>query len=307
MRIVIFLGILLSSQLFAQRPQTKNLAPGSTGIRMEVDGLTREFIVHTPPTYDANRAEAYPVVFMFHGGGGTGIKFYNTSGWKEKGDQEGIITVFPSAFRTCLEKSEGRSEKNYWMTVGKLEQLCASQKPHDDVPFVEAMLDHLNNNYHVENRKIYASGFSNGMGFILSQLMPRMSDRFAAFGGVGSLLQEEVPASDPSPLFAMIGSMDDRFTVHAGLNELPHNESGVEANAFMKSSQETILNSMGLGTQYRVRERPKYLLYRFEGTDTELRYAVLKGLTHVYPKGSQKDNGIVAAKVFWDFFQLYSL
>ncbi|MDW3651513.1 MAG: hypothetical protein R8P61_30820 [Bacteroidia bacterium] len=307
MRIVILLALLLSGHLFAQSPQSKNLAPGSTGVRMEVEGLIREFIVHTPPTYDANRAQAYPVVFMFHGGGGTGMKFHNTSGWKEKGDQEGIITVFPTAYRTCLDKADGRSEKNYWMTAGKLDQLCANQKAHDDVPFVEAILDHLNSNYHVESRKIYASGFSNGMGFILSQLLPRMSDRFAAFGGVGSLLQEEVNAANASPTFAMIGSMDDHFTGHAGLSELPHNESGVEANTFLKSSQETILNSMGLGTQYKVRERPKYLLYRFEGTDTELRYAILKGLAHVYPKGRQKDNGIVAAKVFWDFFQQYSL
>lgn len=45
-----------------------------------------------------------PVVFMFHGTDQNGEQFYNISGWKEVGDAQNILTVFPSALSYCVKE-----------------------------------------------------------------------------------------------------------------------------------------------------------------------------------------------------------
>ena len=80
----------------AQQVQLLNQKGGTLEFGMNFADLKRQFIVHLPPAYQSQPNQSFPVVFMLHGGGGSGRKYYNISGWKELGDQEGIITVFPT-------------------------------------------------------------------------------------------------------------------------------------------------------------------------------------------------------------------
>lgn len=293
----------------SQKAKSRSIDPQTKEIMIPVDGQNRKFIVHTPPSYNP-KGNLYPVVFMFHGGGGSGEQFLKTSGWREVGDREGFITVFPTGLKTCVMKADGPQDRNSWMTTGKLANLCPGQAPHDDVKFVKVMLSYLNGKYSINQKKIYASGFSNGMGLILSQLMPNLSGRFAAFAGAGSLLQtSEGPVNGASPLFVMVGENDYRF-FPPGENSIPISESDFEADTFMKSMQDNLLDMQQLDGTYQVRDRQKYLAYRFTtpsgNGSPEMRFAVLKGLGHVYPKGRAKqDNGIVAAEIFWEFFKTH--
>ena len=65
-----------------------------------VDGDEREYYVHVPANYDGKTA--VPLVFMLHGTSGDGEKFYNISGWREVGEAENILTVYPSSWRYCI-------------------------------------------------------------------------------------------------------------------------------------------------------------------------------------------------------------
>lgn len=56
------------------------------------EGVNREFIVVRPS--GVVPAGGYPVVFMLHGTSGDGEKFYQGSGWKEKGEAEKFIRFF---------------------------------------------------------------------------------------------------------------------------------------------------------------------------------------------------------------------
>lgn len=71
----------------------------------EVEGVTREYYVHVPANYNPNNPT--PVVFMLHGATGNGLGTYNNSGWKELGETENIITVFPTALVYCYTNSFG--------------------------------------------------------------------------------------------------------------------------------------------------------------------------------------------------------
>src|SRR5688500_13033371 len=81
-------------------------------VTLNVEGGDRFFIVHRPS--GPAPSGGYPLVFMFHGSSGDGQKFYNISGWKEKGEQETFVTVFPSSLEYCVEEDGNRHRTTKW-------------------------------------------------------------------------------------------------------------------------------------------------------------------------------------------------
>lgn len=75
-------------------------------VTMTVESVERQFIVVRPSA--PTPAGGYPVVFMFHGTSGDGERFYNISGWKEKGEREGFVTNFPSSWEHCFLNDRGK-------------------------------------------------------------------------------------------------------------------------------------------------------------------------------------------------------
>lgn len=84
--------------------------PGKHHYAISVDDDNREYYVHIPKGY--NGSTDLPVVFMLHGSGGEGLKFYNISGWVKEGDSENIITVFPSSWKYDCVLDDGVKKHN---------------------------------------------------------------------------------------------------------------------------------------------------------------------------------------------------
>jgi polyhydroxybutyrate depolymerase len=91
-----------------ETPTPSGYVLGKNRFTMQVDGDTREYYVHVPAKYNANTPT--PVVFMLHGTSGDGERFYIISGWKEVGEAENILTVYPSSWRCAI--AEQNLEKN---------------------------------------------------------------------------------------------------------------------------------------------------------------------------------------------------
>lgn len=100
---------------------------------IKVDGDIREYYVNIPSGY--NGSTPLPVVFMLHGSGGNGLKFYNISGWVEEGDSLNIITVYPSSWKYDCVFDDGIDKHNAekWNTYDLV--LCDNNKKRDDVKF----------------------------------------------------------------------------------------------------------------------------------------------------------------------------
>lgn len=297
----------------AQTAKLVNQRGGTHNYTIEVDGLSRQFIVHFPSTYSQNANQNFPVVFMLHGGGGSGRKYFNISGWKELGEQEGIITVFPTAYEVCLiDGQTQRSERgNYWLTVGKSISLCDGQQGHSDANFLRAIADYLKANHRTDARRFYCTGFSNGLGFTMSRVLPELSDVFAAAGGSGSLMQEDLNSPNPRPMLVMIGSHDPKLIRHNGNVPFPYTVDEVEQNEFLTLMMGKLCNLLNLGTEFTATEKRKHTLFVFEnaldGGNQQLQFAILKDQKHIYPRGIPEHNGIQGAKIFWDFFKNYQL
>jgi polyhydroxybutyrate depolymerase len=165
---------------------------GKNRFTLNIDGVEREFYVHVPGNYTGK--SAYPVVFMLHGTSGDGEKFYEGSGWKEVGEKEGILTVYPSSGRYCIiDPVDGVKTTTKWNTPPDAEfTFCAGQTPLNDIKFLRAVIDDLNRRLKVDSKRIYLVGFSNG-GQMAAKCAIEMSDLLAAVvESAGSFALESV-------------------------------------------------------------------------------------------------------------------
>ena len=164
---VVFLISILNPHESYGQSSVKTIKPNLDQVHVKVN-QKRMFLVATPSSYNPNKPTGYPVVIMFHGGGGNAQKMYNISKWKELGEREGVITVFPQALNQCVMKDGAPSTKNYWMSANKMAKPCPGKPQVDDINFIDVMVQYLKKNYNTNPKKFYASGFSNGCGFIPS-------------------------------------------------------------------------------------------------------------------------------------------
>lgn len=85
--------------------------------------VNRHFIVHVPQTY--NEMDSVPIVFVFHGTTGDGERFWKISKWKELGEEEGFISVFPSSWHYLVTRVGHMQTK--WNTYELFQQVADSR------------------------------------------------------------------------------------------------------------------------------------------------------------------------------------
>lgn len=151
---------------------------GKNRYTIELQGDIREYYVHVPKSYDPQKAT--DVVFMLHGTSGNGEKFYDGSGWKEVGEANNILTIFPSSWKYCIIDQDGAHTTTKWNTTPDTEfTFCPNNTGRDDIAFLKAIIADLQKKFNVNDRRIYLVGFSNG-GQMAAKCAIEMSDVFAA-------------------------------------------------------------------------------------------------------------------------------
>jgi polyhydroxybutyrate depolymerase len=181
---------------------------------LEHGGLTRSFKVHTPPAYDGSKP--LPVVLVLHGGGGHADNMIRWIGMNDTADEAGFIAVHPngSPFGAATIP-DARQELCVW-NAGTC---CppAEGEPADDVGFIRVMLDALADSYAVDERRIYATGASNGamMAYLLAS---QLSDRIAAIAPVACAMGfENIEAERPVPVLHIHGTEDMNAPMAGGV------------------------------------------------------------------------------------------
>lgn len=155
----------------------------------DFDGVEREYIQYVPAIYDGS--EAVPVVFCFHGLGDTMGNFFSI-GMDAVADTANFITIFPQALVDEFTSSTA------WNSGAGLFGIYPNTDV-DDVGFVLAMLDSLNNYYNIDLNRIYATGFSMG-GFFSNKLACQHPGVFEAVASVAGTIGSAVECTPASPL-----------------------------------------------------------------------------------------------------------
>jgi poly(3-hydroxybutyrate) depolymerase len=284
-------------------------APGVNCRVLEVDGHPRRFVAYLPRTRPARA----PVVLMYHGSSGTGEQFLRISGWREQADATGLVAVFPTGLRYHVIDGE-RQHATKWNGFDLAGQVDLTDKPAgypadapwpaDDVGFTDAILADLEAQLPIDERRIFASGFSNGADFAARLAVERSATIAAAGLVAGGLRTAQTPAR-PVPTSLVVGTLDEGVTSQCGVPELPLDPGQLLALGPIASLLDAHLTTAGLARQpFAALRTWRSSRLRWPGTgDPLLRFTVLSGLHHHYPNGNQISGGFRAAPEFWKFFR----
>jgi len=186
----------------AQRPAQRAEAALKDLNRREwtINGVTREALLYVPP---AAAKEPAPVIFAFHGHGGTmqraAAMFHYQLVWPE------AVVVYMQGLNTPGRLTDPEGKKPGW-------QSNAGAQEDRDLKFFDAVLASLKQELKVDDRRIYCTGHSNGGGFTYL-LWSTRGDVFAAVApsaasGPGPEWKKLVGTLKPKPVIHLAGEND---------------------------------------------------------------------------------------------------
>ncbi|HRH32300.1 MAG TPA: dienelactone hydrolase family protein [bacterium] len=328
---LILLGPFRSGMIGPLVPRENPVASsGKQVYHLEVDGVSREFIVYRPDHLSAT--QEVPVVFVFHGTTGTGEKFYTITNWKSKADSEGFMTVYPTSLKyhvfddEKVVKGEVKNAVSSYTTKWNAYELPSLIDPKypdqvlaDDVAFTRQMVSFINENYATDESRFYATGFSNGAQMV-SRLAVETSDIFAAFApaGAGMIYDQvlsEIAAGNidfvPRPVLQTIGEVDPKISHYLGVSAINMTASAAEDGDPVKdkfiSGFLELEDLKDVGT-YELKGPVAHYGYKdseqIEGGGS-YDLLLMKGMGHIYPNG--KNYPIDIVNILWPFFSRFSL
>ena len=159
MKHVILLLVFLSSTSLVYCQQT---------ISITSEGRERSFILYRP---QGDIAEKLPVVLSFHGFTQTAQAMMNYTGFNALADTHRFMVVYPNGL-------------NFSWNIGQNQPGASTA---NDVQFTLDIIDFIDQNYSIDNKKIYATGFSNG-GFFSFRLACELSDVITAIAPVAATI-----------------------------------------------------------------------------------------------------------------------
>ena len=157
----------------------------------------RTYLVHLPASYSKDKA--WPVVLVFHGGGGNGEQMAGMTGFSRKADREGFIAVYPNG--------SGRWQNRFLTWNAGNCCAYAYENGIDDVGFIRALIGKLKKDYAVDERRVFATGISNG-GMMSYRLACGLSDLIAAIGPVAGAQNIDCEPKRPVSVVILHGTAD---------------------------------------------------------------------------------------------------
>ena len=160
------------------------------------DGEDREYFLYVPDSY--NGSVAVPIVFNFHGFGGSVEEFMEYADLRSVAETNTFILVYPQG--SCLEGS------SHWNPCPNGPD---NKSEADDFGFVEAMINQISSEYNIDLDRVYAGGYSNG-GMMAYGLANYKSDLIAAVASIsGTMLNCTGSTNHPMPIVHLHGTSDD--------------------------------------------------------------------------------------------------
>lgn len=281
--------------------------------RLEVDGRERIFFAYLPSPLD--KARAYPLVFVFHGGGGTAEGVAWETSWTELAVKEAFILVYPEGTRAKPDvPADFRTNGQSWNDGSKRTHLTAVIKGVDDVHFVKAMIEYLQSQFNIDSKRIYASGFSNG-GSMSFRVGRELSGLIAGIAPVASTDWLEEPIfSSPVSLIYFTGTKDPLNPMEGGVTRIAGKYYGTKPPVEeMLKKWKTMLKCAEDAKVHRDDEKVKHYSFFPANASQGMEVYYIKGLGHHWPggktqlpeilAGSTKNmDALDATRVIWDFF-----
>ncbi|MEM7115437.1 MAG: PHB depolymerase family esterase [Chloroflexota bacterium] len=254
------------------------------------DGITREYILYLPNSYDGETA--VPLMLNFHGFGMTASEQLAWADMRSVADAENFVLVYPQG--TLLDGFP------HWNAGLDTEE---NKSDADDFGFVETLIDEISAQHNIDLERVYATGYSNGAFFAYS-LACFQSDKIAAIGSVaGTMLTETYQQCSPLHPTAMInihGTADDVVPYAGGEGLTPIEDVLAYWADFNQTTASPTINRVeekGISIEH----------YVFSGGENETsveHYKIIDG-GHIWFEISY--DGSDTNHLIWDFVSRYDI
>ena len=255
---------------------------------------TREFYIFNPINDESiNNA---PVVFSFHGGGGTATENMEYSGFRQIAKEEKFILIYPQGQYFSNKDSTG------WI-------FNENNNITDDLFFINEVIDWLYENKRINLDRIYATGFS--VGAVMSyDLACKLSNKIAAVApvaGTMSLDTYETCRPEKSKSIIHIHGESDSILSPNGNEYL---KSFLESIEFWANfNQCSSSNTEGISDTNNDGYSGTIINYNNCSNQVAVTGILLENYDHQWPSiDSQKNQSdIDAASYIWDFFKKFDV
>ena len=177
-------------------PIAYNLTSKTIYVPQSIDGTIQNRPVIIQTTNDIDPNINYPMVFAFHGRGGSNTNWVNTlTDYTTSGS---FIGIYPQGFLDCWNLGPEPSNA-------------------DDVEFVNLIVEELQNYSNLDFNKMYAIGTSNGSGMVNKLAIE--TNHFLAIAPVVSQLVVSLPileSTNPISVFQVNGAADETIPINGG-------------------------------------------------------------------------------------------
>lgn len=175
---------------------------------LKVGDLDRGYFLHIPPGLDDQ--QQVPLLFFFHGFSESGFQARLYTGFDQIANASGFIVVYPDG--------SGSPGGYSWNAAG----CCgyALERNVDDEAFVRAILADVSTIAHIDPKRTYTAGFSNG-ALLSYRLACTMSDIFAAAAPAGGVLMySPCKPQEPVSIVHIHGMKDNVVPMDGGGSDI---------------------------------------------------------------------------------------
>ncbi|MCJ1326691.1 hypothetical protein MMC10_003356 [Thelotrema lepadinum] len=153
--------------------------------------ITRNYTIYVPSTYNTTPIKQFPLILDYHGSSDTPDEQHDNSKYDSYTAGEEYLIVYPQGVD---EHWQGPSYANPDV---------------DDLQFTTDLLAHLRTEYCIDSTRVYASGKSNGGGFVDTLACSDNGDEFFAFAMASAALYTDTTESDCPKKRAILESHGD--------------------------------------------------------------------------------------------------
>ena len=285
-----------NSDAFGQRFREQRVPSHLTEKKLKVDALERTYYLFAPNNLPGGKK--VPLLFVFHGGGGNAISMDRRLGFTQLARREKFLVIYPAGI--------GRN----WNDGRKTTRTRAHRENINDVAFVEKMITDISKDFRVDEKRIYATGASNG-GIFSHYVAAHLANRFAAIapviGGIADPFHKRFNPSEPVSVFVIQGT-EDRLVPYDGNGSVGRNRGKIigtdEAIRLWVRNNKTETEPVRGNLPDRAPNdgcRVETFLWRNGSNGSVVQLYKLNGAGHTWPGGIQYLPRIIVGRVCRDF------
>ena len=176
-----------------------NVGAAVTDREWDIDGVKRTGIVCTPDEKIPQPKAGWPVVFVFHGHGGSAKQirrqFQTDTLWPE------AVVVYLQGLPTVGQITDPQGERAGWDSIDRTDK-------NRDLRLYDTVLKDLTDHQHIDPKRVFSTGHSNGGGFTFT-LWAHRGDTLAAIASSSSIAAvKDWPLLKPKPAMMSSGRND---------------------------------------------------------------------------------------------------